>query len=63
MDFYDAALIQDLQIPVYETDPPTGSLNSPGLLWYNNNVGALRYTYNLTSSAGVYCIRTINCTR
>lgn len=63
MDFYDVTLVQDLQIPVYDSDPPTGSLNSPGLLWYNTTVGALRYTYNLTSSAGVYCTKTICCLR
>jgi hypothetical protein len=63
MEFYGAAIINDLQIPVFETDPPSGSLNSEGLIWYNKNVGALRFTYNFTGSDGAYCTRTLCCIR
>lgn len=63
MDFYEAAIIQDLEIPVFETDPPSQSLSSPGLFWYNKTVGALRYTYNLTGSDATYCTKTVCCFR
>lgn len=63
MQFYGAAIINDLEIPVFETDPPSGSLISPGLLWYNKTVGALRFTYNLTGSDAAYCTKTIGCVR
>lgn len=62
MVYYNSTLIQDLVIPVFDSDPPTGSLNSPGLIWYNSTVGSLRYTYNATDSNSLYCIKTVNST-
>lgn len=59
MLYYNSTLIQDIVIPVFETDPPSGSFTSPGLMWYNTTVGTLKYTYNQTGSDSLYCVKTI----
>jgi hypothetical protein len=55
-------IIQSVNIPTFTTDPTSGSLTSPGLIWYNDTSGSIRYTYNATGSPGVYCIKSVNYT-
>lgn len=59
MDFYSPVIIQDIVIPIYDVDPVSSSFTSPGLLWYNTTVGALRYTYNVTGSDLLYCVKDV----
>jgi len=58
----DVNIVQSVSIPIFTTDPPTASLSSPGLIWYNDTSGSIRYTYNVTGSPGVYCIKSVNYT-
>jgi len=53
----DVRIVQSITIPILATDPPTSSLTSPGLIWYNDTSGSIKYTYNVTASAGVYCVK------
>ncbi len=47
--------LNSLQIPVYDSDPPSGSLTSPGLMWFNQTSGSVRFTFNNTGS-GVWSV-------
>jgi hypothetical protein len=50
-------MIQNVIIPILSTDP--ASLSSPGLIWYNSTTGSIKYTYNVTGSPGVYCVKSV----
>lgn len=62
MDVYSSIFIENIVVPVYDTDPPSGSLTSPGLIWYNTTAGSLRYTYNVTGSDTLYCVKSVSFT-
>jgi hypothetical protein len=55
-------IVQSVAIPIFATDPPTASFSSPGLIWYNEASGSIRYTYNVTGSPGVHCVKSVNYT-
>ena len=46
--------LNSLQIPVYDNDPPSGSLTSPGLMWFNQTSGSIKFTYNTSGSGNVW---------
>ena len=58
----DVNIVQSINIPIFTTDPTSAELNSPGLIWYNDTSGSIRYTYNATGSPGVYCVKSVNYT-
>jgi hypothetical protein len=60
MVYYNSILTGSVNIPIFNTDPISSTLISPGLIWYNSTIGALRYTYNVTGSDSLYCIKTMN---
>jgi hypothetical protein len=62
MVYYNSILTGSINIPVLDSDPPYETLNRPGLIWYNSTVGALRYTYNVTDSNSLYCVKTVSYT-
>lgn len=56
----DVNIIQSVTIPIFANDPASNELTSPGLIWYNNTSGVIKYTYNVTGSPDVYCVKSVN---
>ena len=62
MIYYNSITTGSINIPVFDTDPPSSTLTAPGLLWYNKTTGVLRYTYNVTGSDSLYCVKNVSYT-
>jgi hypothetical protein len=63
MIYYNSITTSSIVIPVFTEDPPSQSFTSPGLMWYNQTVGSLKYTYNSTGVDGLYCVKSVSYTQ